>query len=182
MISGLALALLTVTLSPCHLVTLSSAKDLDLTRAVVLTPAGLSGPPAKAIRMLVEEVEQRSMVRWDRAEKWPAGGTPVVVVGPAEGVRDLLARQGVRLPAAARPRPEGYSIGVTGDRAAPVVWVAGNDARGVLFGVGRLLRELRLGRLKVTLPAGLRADSTPTTALRGHQIGYRPKTNSFDAW
>jgi hypothetical protein len=185
MISWLTLALLTVTLSPCHLAGLSSAQarpDVDLTHAVVLTPAGLSGPPAKAVRMLVEEVEQRSMVRWDRAEKWPAGGTPVVVVGPADGVRDLLARQGVRLPAAARPKPEGYRIGVTGDRAAPVVWVAGNDARGVLFGVGRLLRELRLGRLKVTLPAGLRAESAPTTALRGHQIGYRPKTNSFDGW
>jgi hypothetical protein len=161
---------------------LSSAKDLDLTRAVVVTPAGLSGPPAKAVRMLAEEVEQRSMVRWDRAEKWPAGGTPVIVVGPAGGVRGLLDKQGVRPPAAARPRPEGYSIGVAGDRAVPVVWVAGNDARGVLFGVGRLLRELRLGRLKVTLPAGFRAESAPTTSLRGHQIGYRPKTNSYDGW
>ena len=53
---------------------------------------------------------------------------------------------------------------------------------GVLFGVGRLLRELRLGRLKVTLPAGFQAESAPTTALRGHQIGYRPKTNSYDGW
>jgi hypothetical protein len=132
--------------------------------------------------MLVEEVEQRSMVRWERAEKWPAGGTPVVVVGPVDGVRDLLDGHGVRLPAATQPGPEGYHIGVGGDRAAPVVWVAGNDARGVLFGVGRLLRELSLGRLKVTLPEGFRAESAPTTSLRGHQIGYRPKTNSYDGW
>src|SRR5262245_2570035 len=180
MMSRLILALLILPLAAAPLA--AAGPDLDLTRAVVVAPAGLSGPPAKAVRMLVEEVEQRSMVRWDRAEKWPAGGTPVVVVGPADGVRDLLARQGVRLPAAARLRPEGYRIGVTGDRAAPVVWVAGNDARGVLFGVGRLLRELRLGRLKVTLPAGLRVESAPTTALRGHQIGYRPKTNSYDGW
>ena len=34
---------------------------------------------------------------------------------------------------------------------APVVWVAGNDARGVLFGVGRLLRSLRLRPGKVVL-------------------------------
>src|SRR5262249_881730 len=148
----------------------------------VVTPSGLSGTPVKAVQMLVEEVEQRSMVRWDRAEKWPAGGTPVVVVGTADRVRDLLDRQGIRLPAAPRPKPEGYQIGVAGDRAAPVVWVAGNDARGVLFGVGRLLRELRLGRLNVTLPAGLQAESAPTTSLRGHQIGYRPKTNSYDGW
>ena len=87
--------------------------------------------------MRVEEVEQRSMIRWDRAGQWPAGGTPVVVVGPASGVRDLLAKQGVRLSLAIGARPEGYYVGVTVDRVVPVVWVAGNDARGVLFGVGR---------------------------------------------
>jgi hypothetical protein len=180
MISRLMFALLAVLLAAARLTAADS--DLDLTRAVVVTPAGLSGPAAKAVRMLVEEVEHRTMVRWDRIEKWPAGGTPVVVVGPANGVRDLLEQHGIRLPAATQPRPEGYRIGVAGDRTAPVVWVVGNDARGVLFGVGRLLRELRLGRLQVTLPAGFQTDSAPTTALRGHQIGYRPKTNSYDGW
>src|SRR5262249_12908805 len=175
MISRPILALLTLPLAAAPLA--AADPDLDLTRAVVVTPAGLSGPAAKAVRMLVEEVEQRSMVRWDRGEKWPAGGTPVVVVGLAGGVRDLLDRRAgvrqrpeVRLPPTARPRPEGYRIGVVspGDPlarvprapggAAPVVWVAGNDARGVLFGVGRLLRELRLGRLKVTLAAGFQVE------------------------
>src|SRR5205814_2029568 len=64
----------------------------------------------------------------------------------------------------------------------PVVWVAGSDPRGVPFGVGRLLRELRPNRLKVTLPADFVDTSAPTTPLRGHQIGYRPKTNSYDGW
>src|SRR5262249_4370820 len=122
MISRLIFALLPLPLAVAPLA--AAGPDLDLTRAVVVTPAGLSGPPAKAVRMLVEEVEQRSMVRWDRAEKWPAGGTPVVVVGPASGVRDLLDKQGVRLPAAARPRPEGNPIGGTVARTAPSVWVA----------------------------------------------------------
>jgi hypothetical protein len=159
------------------------AADLDLTRAAVVTPPGLSGPAAKAVRMLVEEVEARSMVRWDRAEAWPAAGTPVVVAGPGDGVRELLRKRGVRVPdPPAHPKPEGYQIGVTSDATALVVWVAGNDARGVLFGVGRLLRELHLGRLKVTVPVGFGEESAPTTALRGHQIGYRPKTNSYDGW
>jgi hypothetical protein len=143
-------------------------------RAVVVTPAGLSGPAAKAVRMLVEEVEQRSMVRWDRAEKWPGGGTPVVVVGPADGVRELLERQGVRLPAAERPRPEGYRIGVVSPATsapgvkAPVVWVAGNDARGVLFGAGRLLRELRPGRgCQVCEVSPRRCDGPAAAPARG---------------
>ena len=64
----------------------------------------------------------------------------------------------------------------------PVVWVSGNDSRGTLFGVGRLLRELRMERQRVTLPADFQISSLPQTPLRGHQIGYRPKTNSYDGW
>src|SRR5262245_23063473 len=165
----------------CLLFVLSApapAADLDLTRAVVVTPPNQSGPAAKAVQMLVEEVESRSMVRWDRAEKWPTSKNPIVVVGAADEVRKLLDKRGIRRPGpAAQPKPEGYQIGVAADGATPVVWVSGNDPRGVVFGVGRLLRELRLGRLKVTLPEGFQEESTPTTVLRGHQIGYRPKTN-----
>jgi hypothetical protein len=159
------------------------AAELDLTRANVVTPPDLSGPAAKAVQVLVEEVEARSMVRWDRAKTWPASGTPVVVVGPAGAVQALLDRRGIRLPVpAGRPKAEGYRIGSAADGTTPVVWVAGNDARGVLLGVGRLLRELRLGRQKVTLPDGFKEESSPATPLRGHQIGYRPKTNSYDGW
>ena len=31
-------------------------------------------------------------------------------------------------------------------------------------------------------PAALSVVSTPQVAIRGHQLGYRPKTNSYDAW
>jgi hypothetical protein len=169
-------------LAACLLVGLSAVAagaDLDLTRAAVVTPPDLTGPAAKAVRMLVEEVDARAMVRWDQPAAWPTGDAPVVVVGPADGVRAVLDKRGVKMPEpAGKPRPEGYRIGVSGQ----VVWVAGNDARGVLFGVGRLLRELRLNRLKVTLPADFHEESAPTTPLRGHQIGYRPKTNSYDGW
>src|SRR5690348_10854364 len=81
----------------------TSAADLDLNRAVVVTPPNLSGPAAKAAQMLVEEVEARSMVRWERSEAWPAAGMPVVVIGPADEVRKLLDKQSIKLPAAASP-------------------------------------------------------------------------------
>jgi hypothetical protein len=160
----------------------TAADVVDLTAAAVITPPGLAGPEAAAARMLVEEVGKRSHAAWDRADAWPAG-KPVVVVGPADGVQKLLAGHDVRLPdPAGRGGSEGYRIGIAGDPVAPIVWVAGNDPRGTLFGVGRLLRELRIERARVTLPAGFREESAPRTPLRGHQLGYRPKTNSYDGW
>src|SRR5947209_20350781 len=104
---------------------------IDLTRAVVVTPTPLALPEQTAVRMLIEEVEKRTMLRWDRAEKWPGDGTPVIVVGPAAGVRSLLAGHGVDLPNQPVGR-EGFRIGVTAGKS-PVVWVAGDDARGTLY-------------------------------------------------
>ena len=35
---------------------------------------------------------------------------------------------------------------------------------------------------RVVLPESLNLASAPKYSLRGHQLGYRPKTNSYDAW
>ena len=34
----------------------------------------------------------------------------------------------------------------------------------------------------MAVPAGLSIATAPKFPLRGHQLGYRPKTNSYDAW
>lgn len=173
---------LSVFLVPSNLLP-AAAPVVDLTHASVITPPGLSGPEQRAVQMLIEEIEKRSRVRWERAKDWPRRKQGLVVVGPAAGVRSLAAAQGIALPeASGQGGREGYRIGSAGEKNAPIVWVAGNDARGVLFGVGRLLRELRMERDRVTLPADFRVATSPRTPLRGHQLGYRPKTNSYDGW
>jgi hypothetical protein len=52
----------------------------------------------------------------------------------------------------------------------------------MLFGVGGLLRALRMSKQAVTLPGPLDVVTSPQYRLRGHQLGYRPKTNAYDAW
>ncbi|MFO0807966.1 MAG: hypothetical protein U0746_05045 [Gemmataceae bacterium] len=156
----------------CAIPTCARAADLDLTRATIVAPPGLAGPERQAVRMLAEEVARRSWVEWPTAGTLPAN-PPAIVVGPTNAVRRLVPS----VPAGAIGR-EGYRIGVAGS----TVYVASDDPRGTLFGVGRLLRELRIDREKVTLPADFAEASAPKTPLRGHQIGYRPKTNSYDGW
>ncbi|HLN02298.1 MAG TPA: glycoside hydrolase family 20 zincin-like fold domain-containing protein [Bryobacteraceae bacterium] len=129
------------------------AMALDLTGATIVAP-----PNLKAVTVLVEEVEKRTGIRWP-------------VERTAEGVRIEISEKS-EAPA------EGYHIEVRDGS----VRVTGNDARGVLFGVGRLLRELRMGRGAVSIADGWRETSAPKYGLRGHQLGYRPKTNSYDGW
>ena len=164
----------------------SSAGDsalVDLTRATIVTPAALSVLERTSVRVLVEEVEKRTTLRLQVAPQWPADTVPVIAVGPLATVSSW-AGAGLRGAAAAgAPGREGYRVAVnTAGRLAPTVLVLGADARGVLFGVGRLLRELRMASGTLGVPRSFSVVSTPQVALRGHQLGYRPKTNSYDAW
>ncbi|MFN0124053.1 MAG: glycoside hydrolase family 20 zincin-like fold domain-containing protein [Blastocatellia bacterium] len=133
---------------------------IDLTRAVVVAPADFSGPENKAVQMLIEEIERRSQIRWAHVTQAHANAPAIV-----------LARGG------AMPR-EGYQIKTAGN----VITITGADARGVLYGAGHLLRTLRLAPGAITLPSPLNLTTAPQYPLRGHQLGYRPKTNSYDGW
>ena len=149
---------------------------LDLKNAVVLAPAALSRPEKKAVAMLIEEVERRTQVRWATVSTPPPNSRAVIAVGQAASLRPLLGARMDRLPASGGK--EGYRIATAGS----AVFAVGNDERGTLFAIGRLLRLLRMDRQQVALDDSVRIASSPHYAIRGHQIGYRPKVNSYDAW
>jgi len=179
-----------------------AAEPLDLRQAVVVCPSDLTKAENTAVRMLVEEVEKRTMVRWQVVHEWPDDSVPVVAVGPSSSLKAFAGP----LAKAVADRPvkegaEGYRIFVlTEGRKAPTVFVVGNDERGVLFGCGRLLQEMQMTRRRVqetaaggatrideprgfiSLDPSLDMNTVPEYPLRGHQLGYRPKTNSYDAW
>src|SRR2546423_810309 len=114
---------------------------LELTHAVVLTRPKLSGPEEKAVAMLIEEVEKRTQIRWQRVERVPEKAAAVVAVGRS-GTLDVLMRTGPD----GGDKPEGYRLWTPGDTDIPTVCVAGHDARGVLFGVGHLLRKMEMSK------------------------------------
>src|SRR5436190_19577214 len=68
---------------------LSHSAALDLSKAVVVFPENVSGLEKKAITMLVEEVEKRTHIRWERAASWPPSPTPVIAVGPASALNSF---------------------------------------------------------------------------------------------
>ncbi|MEX2285762.1 MAG: alpha/beta fold hydrolase [Planctomycetaceae bacterium] len=155
---------------------------LDLSQAVVVTLPDAAGPEHEAVRMLVEEVEKRTQIRLKTASAWPAEPVPVIAVGLDTAPAALTGPYTQQLAiSAVALTAEGFRIRVF-QREAPAVFVVGHDPRGVLFGVGRLLRELRMTKNSLTIPETFDITTAPKIALRGHQLGYRPKTNSYDGW
>lgn len=123
--------------------------------------------------MLIEEVEKRTQIRWPQTNIWPEGRSPVILVGTAAQLAGFAGpeQSTSRTPGGA----EGYRLTAGESDERMVVSITGNDSRGVLFGVGRLLRELRMKPRGVELPAKLNIVTAPRYPLRGHQLGYRPK-------
>ena len=160
------------------------AEAIDLSQAVVVVPDGLSGPESKAVQLLVQEVRARTRINWDVKIRWPSAAVPVIAIGPSHMVDSFAGsyKQHVTSPPAEASK-EGFQIRtIQGDAGAPVVLVIGNDARGVLFGAGRLLRELLMAPGECRCHTGWIWQPAPKYPLRGHQLGYRPKTNSYDGW
>src|SRR6478672_8615144 len=139
---------------------ISSANALDLKNAVIV-----AAPHEKKIAaMLTEEIEKRTRIRLAVSERAPASGASIVLSG--------------RPTIAAVRGADGYRVQVLNGS----VQLAGNDARGTLFAAGALLRNLQMDRDSVAIADDFKLATAPKYPLRGHQLGYRPKTNSYDGW
>ena len=141
---------------------------IDLKNAAIITPREMSPRANKAVVVLVEEAEKRCGIRWSVLTGSPPPGATAIHV-------DLQTTPKIA--------PEGYSIRSSAGAQSRSIAISGADDRGLLFGVGKFLRTVAFGRQQASVDARrLNVTSSPKYPLRGHQLGYRPKTNSYDAW
>ena len=155
---------------------------LDLSRAVVVTPPALTGPEHKAVELLVEDVARRSGIRWKVLSHWPAEPVPVVAVGSSSAAKAFTGPFAEFFGEATRPRPaEGYRI--RAEAKGPAVLLCGQRRpRRALRRRPAAPRTADDARGASCCPPSSSSPPAPKYPLRGHQLGYRPKTNSYDAW
>jgi hypothetical protein len=185
-IKGLLLAVVLLLSLPAHTALGQKLSGpIDLRAAMIVVPDNLSPPEKKSVELLVDEIAKRTRIRLKATNSWPSDSqAPVIAVLPATAVKMLPADLAETLGTEVRQlRREGFHIRVEASpNRGPVVLVVGKDARGVLYGVGKLLRTLHMSRDRIALDAPFQVTTAPALAIRGHQLGYRPKTNSYDAW
>lgn len=156
------------------------AQNFDLKDAQIVCFEKEDKHIQKAISVLQEEIEKRSGIQLPLKNKWPKNSENRIAIG----VEGQLEKFPVELQKMIADMPsikaEGYKI--TFSESAKTVIIVGKDARGVLYGIGKLLRKMELRPGQILVPSDLKFASTPAYAIRGHQLGYRPKTNAYDAW
>ncbi len=153
----------------------------NISNAVILCSKEALFLESKAISVLIEEIEKRTGIKVPVIYNFPEDNRPVIVVGTEELLKDIIQPYISLLDKLEKPGKEGYRILVKKDKQ-PVVFIVGSDSRGVLYGIGKFLRKLSWGKGFIKIAEDLAISMTPKYPLRGHQLGYRPKTNAYDAW
>ncbi len=164
------------------------ATSFECAQSIVVVPAGASPQEKTAIQMLLDEVEKRTGERWkQRAEFADARGSASssgCVIVAADRTELPSALPASLLPRIARSgsSPEGFALSTLRWNHQPLVVIEGADDRGVLFGIGRLLRAMRMRSESARIVGELRIAEYPAQPVRSHQLGYRNKNNTYDAW
>lgn len=145
---------------------------VNYAKATVHVSKGQAGKiEAVAAGVLVEEVAKRSGFTW----KLKSGGEAEL-----PSIQILLAEK--RRGNSAWTTEEDFEILVSTVRDGATTTVTAPSLRGLLFGVGKLLRNLHAHSELVLIPNTVRGYSTPAYPIRGHQLGYRHAANSWDFW
>ena len=165
-----------ILISPSYL--LASSANLDFTNSIIIIPPELERLERKAITVLREEIQRRTGIQLNTLTEWPENQQPVIAVGQTGQMKILAGPYSDILEDGQTLGKEGFRLSIREN----AILVTGNDPRGVLYGIGKLLRTLRMKPGSILAPEELRITTSPRYHIRGHQLGYRPKTNAYDAW
>ena len=161
----------------------TSAQTVDFSRASILVTKADEQILQKPVNVLKEEIYKRTgispVIKTDVKSVGRSRG-PVIVVATTDGLLSLPVSLQASLNNMTAIGKDGYKVFLTGDNRTIVI--TGADARSVLYGVGRLLRKSVMQPGKMIVPSSVAISTTPAYPIRGHQLGYRPKTNSYDAF
>lgn len=157
--------------------------DHDLSKAVVIIPPGEVTPALSAAAELISvEIGKRCGKPLSiQTTTDVAPSIPRIILALREQVeKDFPDAPAEIFSSTETPQAERFRI-VT-HHSTPEVWIMGDDGRGVLYGAGYLLRKMVWKEGQALFPVPFEITSKPTMSLRGHQIGFRPRANSWDAW
>lgn len=158
-----------------------SKSMLDFSTCRIITSKKLSKLEKKAVTIFQEEIRKRSGIFLPVSQKFSTENRPLIFIGKPDAAGKIADQFPQVFRKVSNPGKEGYHLLL---ETAPrlVIFVLGSDARGVLYGVGKLLRKMEMRSGQILAPENLNISTAPRYPIRGHQLGYRPKTNAYDAW
>lgn len=175
--SKVVVLLLTLLFFPYHAV----GDTASIRAGIIFTKKETSTPIMKAAHLLQAMIQERTGLFFPCQTEGNAQDIPRIILGKIGEMPEPLPQipSDVSVP----EKAEAYAIWA--DRTSngtPMVVICGRDERGVLFGAGKLLRLFHMSPGNVSLDLPFTLSSAPHYPIRGHELGYRNKSNTYDAW
>lgn len=156
------------------------SEKMDFSEAVIYLPEDANERNRILARVLSEEIQKRTGITISIRRQPPRNNAPTIVLGTFDQMHALPERFRQVLSALETMPREGFVVWT--DPKGPTAYIIGQDDRGLVYGAGRWLRKMEWGTGQLLVPADIAIQSAPAYPIRGHQLGYRPKTNSYDAF
>ncbi len=163
---------------------LSCSKNdrLDFSKAEILVSSTIKSPVKKsAVDILKEEIGKRTNLQLNTGNDWNSK-TVIALALFSDKNLDQVDLPSVDDKNFTEIKAEGFRLVHEKKDGKNIIWIIGADARGVLYGIGKLLRLAEMREGSISIPKEIDIVSSPEYPIRGHQFGYRNTANSWDAW
>jgi len=157
-------------------------KMLDLSKASILISPEIKSPVKEsAAAILTEEISKRTSLQLKLSDNWNDETVIACALSADQNLFGELVprREGGNLPELEK---EGFRLFHELRNGKNIFWIIGADNRGILYGIGKLLRFAETKEGQILVPTGTNLATSPEYSIRGHQFGYRMTANSWDAW
>lgn len=162
-------------LAPCCL----HAKEINISNASIMVSSSIKEPVhTTIISMLKEEINKRTNLKMIVTKDWKPSITIAIVKSSDQSLNGIQTPALIDEPT----HKESYRIEFQGDSKRPILWLIGTDERGVLYAAGHLLRMSVYGHKRMFYETSNSHTISPIEAIRGHQLGYRLSSNTYDLW
>ena len=158
-----------------------SAQNRELNSLEFMISSNIKSPQRESLEKVIqEEIGKRTGLNVTSTTKW-SNASPILALA-LQGDNKLFEKSIPSRAGVDRLHAEGFHLVAEETKESNVIWIVGADVRGLLFGIGKLLRIAEMSQGSVILPHNLDIKSSPEYSMRGHQLGYRNTANSWDAW
>ncbi|CAG4988950.1 hypothetical protein DYBT9275_00192 [Dyadobacter sp. CECT 9275] len=156
------------------------SQQTDFSKAQIFCPVSDKSVLLRSVEVLQTEVQKRTGIKIPVVKKRPKSAQNLIIIGLESDLAKISPEINSSLNALSEIKKEGFKLLV--NDATKTILIAGKDARGILYGVGRLLRKAEMGPNQFLMDSKFTFSTSPRYPVRGHQLGYRPKTNAYDAF
>ena len=156
------------------------AQQIDFTNAVICAPGEMNNQLQQAATVLRDVIKEHTNVILPVVHNVSDDKKPLIFICINKKESEIPKHFLLALNKLSATKKDGYKVTLL--KGEQTIIVAGNDERGALYGVGYLLRKMELKPGQIFSPDNINISSSPAYPIRGHQLGYRPKTNAYDAW